>query len=48
MYMRNGLHLCGKGQQYLRTKLSAAVDSGIDSITTIILVVNIEEEHWVT
>ena len=33
MDMRNWLHLCGKGQLYLRNKLSAAVVSGMDSTT---------------
>ena len=35
MYMKDGLHLSGKGAAVFADELSAAVDSGIDSITNI-------------
>ena len=33
MYMRDGLHLCGKAAAVFVNELSAAVDSGMGSIT---------------
>ena len=38
MYTKDGLHLSGKGQQYFADELSAAVDSGMGSITNILIV----------
>ena len=35
MYMRDGLHLSGKGAAVFADELSAAVDSGMRSITNI-------------
>ena len=35
MYMRDGLHLSGKGVAVFVDELSAAVDSGMGSITNI-------------
>ena len=35
MYMRDGLHLTGKGAAVFADELSAAVDSGMGSITNI-------------
>ena len=35
MYMKDGLHLSGKGAAVFAYGLTAAVDSGIDSITNI-------------
>ena len=35
MYMRDGLHLSGKGAAVFTDELSAAVDSGMGSITNI-------------
>ena len=35
MYMKDGLHLSGKGAAVFVNELSAAVDSGMGSITTI-------------
>ena len=40
MYMRDGLHLSGKGAAVFADELSAAVDSGMGSIK-IFLVANI-------
>ena len=35
MYMKDGLHLSGKGSAVFADELSAAVDSGMGSITNI-------------
>ena len=35
MYMRDGLHLSGKGAAVFADEFSAAVDSGMGSITNI-------------
>ena len=35
MYMKDGLHLSGKGAAVFADELSAAVDSGMGSITNI-------------
>ena len=35
MYMKDGLHLSGKGVAVFADKLSAAVDSGMGTITNI-------------
>ena len=35
MYMKDGLHLSGKGAAVFAGELSAAVDSGMGSITNI-------------
>ena len=35
MYMRDGLHLCDMGAAVFADELSAAVDSGMGSVTNI-------------
>ena len=41
MYMKDGLHLSGNGAAVLADELSAAVDSGMGSITNIF-----GSKHW--
>ena len=38
MYMKDGLHLSGKGADVFADGLAAAVDSGMGSITNILVV----------